>query len=478
MQFCALSEAKGMIINMDNSNLWFNLFDNVDIGIHIINNVGDIIYCNVAFLKMTNTDREEVLKSNVFQMIADGLVKRSVAATSLKEKRKVSMINHVTTQRGFNYRQLATAKPIFDSFGEIQYVIHEMIRLDILETRFQEAIIEEKNNIRVHRFKPTTSFIGESDEMKRVIENAHQFAQVDSPVVITGETGVGKEVMAHYIHQNSRRSQYPLVVINCAAVPENLIETELFGYVKGAFTGAVNTGKMGLIEQAEGGVLFLDEINSMPLPLQGKLLRVLETHKIKKIGSAQERFIDFRVIAATNADLIECVKKGTFRADLYYRLSVIVLDIPPLRERKKDIIPLTIFFLNSLCRKYGMTKVFSSNVFRQLEDYPWPGNVRELKNVVERILITSSPKILEIQQIPRNILYEDYLEKEQLNRKSLKLENNVCELGELSLKEHLELYEREFLARVLQQSGSTYKAAKLLKVNQSTIARKKMKYNL
>jgi transcriptional regulator with PAS, ATPase and Fis domain len=216
----------------------------------------------------------------------------------------------------------------------------------------------------------------------------------------------------------------------------------------------------------------------MPLPLQGKLLRVLETHKIKKIGSAQERFIDFRVIAATNADLIECVKKGTFRADLYYRLSVIVLDIPPLRERKKDIIPLTIFFLNSLCRKYGMTKVFSSNVFRQLEDYPWPGNVRELKNVVERILITSSPKILEIQQIPRNILYEDYLEKEQLNRKSLKLENNVCELGELSLKEHLELYEREFLARVLQQSGSTYKAAKLLKVNQSTIARKKMKYNL
>jgi PAS domain S-box-containing protein len=465
---------------MGNSSFLFNLFDNIDVAIHIINHSGDVIYCNIAFLKLTNTDRDKIIGCNVHQMLADGLVKRSVAVKTLKEKRKVSMINNVITHNGFEYRQLATGTPIFDSFGEIEYVIHESIRLDILERRLQEAVIAKDNEIPIAKLETSPSIIAESLDMRKVLVMANQFAQVDSPVVITGETGTGKEVMAHYIHRNSNRAKLPLVEINCAAVPENLIEAELFGYDKGAFTGALDTGKKGLIEKADGGILFLDEINSMSMSLQGKLLRVLETHKIKKLGSTQDHFIDFRLMVATNKDLKKCVQNGTFRADLYYRLSVIELKIPPLRERKKDIMPLTIFFLKRLCKKYGMTKVFSKRVIQQLEDYNWPGNVRELKNVVERILITSSPKILEIQIIPDNIIYEDYSKNCREDRFNTKLDstNYSFELGEFSLNEYREMYEKELMAHVLQLCGSTYKAAKLLKVNQSTIARKKKKYNL
>ncbi len=243
--------------------------------------------------------------------------------------------------------------------------------------------------------------------MQAILQTAAQVAQTDSTVLISGETGTGKEVLAKYIHRNSSRADAPIIEINCAALPENLLEAELFGYTKGAFTGALNTGKPGLIEAAHGGTLFLDEINSLPLALQGKFLRVLESHKSKRLGAVEEQEIDFRLLAATNQNLKEGVLAGTFRAALYYRLNVIPLELPPLRERREDIAPLATFFLDYYCKRYSRTKVLSRRVIEQLKAYDWPGNIRELKNVVERLLVTSAAGTLEIYQDLAPLLGED-----------------------------------------------------------------------
>lgn len=195
-----------------------------------------------------------------------------------------------------------------------------------------------------------------------------------------------------------------MIEINCASMPEALLESELFGYTKGAFTGALSTGKMGLIEAANGGTLFLDEINSMSLNLQAKLLRVLESHTITRIGATKPIEVDFRLVAATNRNLADCVKDQTFRADLYYRLNVIPITIPPLRERKDDIAVLTDFFLKKYCDKYELKKKFSKRVYKTFEYYDWPGNVRELKNIVERMVIMSTASTITINEVPEGML--------------------------------------------------------------------------
>ena len=334
---------------MANPLLMAEIFDNINEGIYILNRKGDYIYCNNAFLKMVGATREEALSLNAFQLIPEGQVSVSVAVTAFTEKKKVSVVNNVLTPKGYHYRQLATATPIFGSGGEVEYMLVETVRLDLLAKRYQQAILyEDDSTIEVPALSPERAraketIIADSPAMQAILQTAAQVAQTDSTVLISGETGTGKEVLAKYIHRNSSRADAPIIEINCAALPENLLEAELFGYTKGAFTGALNTGKPGLIEAAHGGTLFLDEINSLPLALQGKFLRVLESHKSKRLGAVEEQEIDFRLLAATNQNLKEGVLAGTFRADLYYRLNVIPLELPPLRERREDIAPLATF---------------------------------------------------------------------------------------------------------------------------------------
>ena len=320
---------------MANPLLMAEIFDNINEGIYILNRKGDYIYCNNAFLKMVGATREEALRLNAFQLIPEGQVSVSVAVTAFTEKKKVSVVNNVLTPKGYHYRQLATATPIFGSGGEVEYMLVETVRLDLLAKRYQQAILyEDDSTIEVPALSPERTraketIIADSPAMQAILQTAAQVAQTDSTVLISGETGTGKEVLAKYIHRNSSRADAPIIEINCAALPENLLEAELFGYTKGAFTGALNTGKPGLIEAAHGGTLFLDEINSLPLALQGKFLRVLESHKSKRLGAVEEQEIDFRLLAATNQNLKEGVLAGTFRADLYYRLNVIPLELPP-----------------------------------------------------------------------------------------------------------------------------------------------------
>ncbi|MPM76066.1 Regulatory protein AtoC [bioreactor metagenome] len=267
-------------------------------------------------------------------------------------------------------------------------MVSTYIDLEVFRQNYSQALLSKEVTLRPNGVLPHMDLIYRSDAMSAVMDAALAVADADSAILLTGESGTGKEVVASFIHEQSKRGGHGMVAINCASLPESLLEAELFGYEKGAFTGASTAGKPGLIESAEGSTLFLDEINSMPMALQGKLLRVLETKQVKRIGSIKERTIDFRVIAATNADLASCVAKGTFRMDLYYRLNVIPLLIPPLRQRRDDIMPLCKFFLKKYFEQYGKLKILSNQAFETLKAYDWPGNVRELKNFIERLVVT------------------------------------------------------------------------------------------
>ena len=462
-----------------------DIFDNINEGIYILNREGDYIYCNRAFLKMVGATKEAVLALNAFRLIPEGQVSTSVAVQAFEKKRRLTIINDVTTPKGYRYRQMATATPIFDGQGEVAYMLVEMIRLDLFHRRYQQAILQEDEHTIVvpepeaKKERRKEKFIAESAPMKHLLEMAAQVAGTDSTVLILGETGSGKEMLVHYIHDLSGRANLSLVEINCAALPENLLEAELFGYEKGAFTGALSTGKVGLVEAANGGTLFLDEINSMPLSIQGKLLRVLESRRSKRLGAVREKEIDFRLLAASNQDLKACVENGTFRSDLYYRINVIPLEIPPLRERRGDIAPLALYFLEYYGTKYGRVKVLTRHALEQLQRYDWPGNVRELKNAVERLVVTSATGTVEIHQIPESLLGQGAT-VERLPDGGFTDEDVFCQYDaeEFSLKQYMDFCEKRLLSNVLKKYKSTYKAAKFLKTDQSTIVRKKQKYNL
>ena len=464
------------------------IFDSINEGIYILDKTGNYIYCNSAFLKMVGATKEEVETQNAFRLVQEGQVSVSVAELAFKKKKKIAIINNVTTPKGYHYRQMATASPIFDAMGEVEYLLVEMVRLDLFQKRYQNAILlEDKSCIEFsadeERNEKENVFIAESSEMKTVKKMAELIAKVDATVLITGETGTGKEVLAEFIHKSSNRADKPMVEINCAAIPENLLEAELFGYEKGAFTGALNTGKKGLIEKADGGTLFLDEINSLPLSIQGKLLRVLETHKVKRLGAVTEQVIDFRLLAATNQSLKKCIDAGAFREDLYYRINVVPIEIPPLRKRREDIIPLILHFLDRFCEKYGRTKMLSKELLEKMSQYEWSGNVRELKNVVERLVLTWSVGSTEIKQIPEEMYGNPtMINEDHDNPKSL--ENHLSEIpidfssAEFSLKGYMEQCEKQLLEETLKHYDSSYKAAAVLKTDQSTIVRKRKKYNL
>ena len=320
--------------------------------------------------------------------------------------------------------------------------------------------------------------------MKKVYEIAKKVAPSSSTVLILGESGTGKEVLAKYIHFCSKR-EGPFVAINCAAIPEELLEAELFGYEKGAFTGAVKS-KPGKFEIAHKGTLFLDEIGDMSLKLQAKLLRVLQERQVERLGGNTPIKIDTRIIAATNKNLEEEVKNGNFREDLYFRLNVIPLHLPPLRERKEDIPLLATFFLKKICKREGIEeKEFSKEVLELLKSYHWPGNIRELENFVERLVILTDKKVIEPEDLSSDFVNlktvrpskASILEDRDLLLSSL----NLPEISEdgIELNKVLREIEVYYLKKALQLSkGVKARAARLLGLNRTTFIEKLKKYNL
>lgn len=308
--------------------------------------------------------------------------------------------------------------------------------------------------------------IAESPQMKKILQTIEYIKDVDSPVLITGESGTGKEVIFKYLCRTSRRSTQPVVKINCGAIPENLFESELFGYEDGAFTGARKKGKAGLFEMADQGTLFLDEIGEMSPEMQVKLLRAIQEKEIFRVGGSKSIPVDVRIIAATNQNIDRMVSEGRFRRDLFYRLNVIRLDIPPLRERHEDIIPLCNYFLDIFNEKYHKNKRLTLRAARTLAHLEWPGNIRELENLVENIVVLEQDEVMRAKHLQDRYCKGDMSHGE------------VTVKGILPYKEALNQMERQLLENTRNQFGSTRKIAEALGLNQSTISRKLRQYHL
>lgn len=310
--------------------------------------------------------------------------------------------------------------------------------------------------------------IAESPEMKNLLALVNRIAAYDSTVLILGESGVGKEVIANFIHLNSSRSHEPYIKINCTAIPESLLESEFFGYEPGSFTGALRQGKAGIFEVADNGTVFLDEIGDLPLSLQGKLLRVLQEGEVMRIGGTKIRKVNLRIITATNKSLLGLVNKNLFREDLYYRLNVIPILIPPLRERRDDIVSLLNYFKEKYQIKFLIRKYFTPEAYDLLINYEWPGNVRELRNVVERLFVMTEPDDV---VTPAALIKGGFLQT-----RNLQITGSYMVVHDVGLlKDAINELEKLMIELAFQKYGSVQEVAKILGINPSTLWRKRNK---
>jgi DNA-binding NtrC family response regulator len=356
--------------------------------------------------------------------------------------------------------------------GAFNYVTKPVNQAALLHTLDQAlrfvGLITENRNLRnavstAFRFE---GIVGTSKAMHRIIGQATQLARVDTTVLITGESGTGKEVLSKAIHYNSARKGKPFAVINCGAIPDTLIESELFGYRKGAFTGAV-TNKAGKFEEADGGTVFLDEIGELPLPLQVKVLRVIQENEIDTIGEARPHKVDVRIIAATNRDLKQMIADGQFRQDLYYRLSVAPLHVPPLRERREDIPLLVRSFVERICKRFGRPPLnIGNNILHKLEMHSWPGNVRELENTIERLIVFSQENTASISDLPDEILQPQLT----VGKAILRIPPEGISMAEL---------EKELVVTALERNQwNQTRAAEFLHISRNVLIYRMQKYRL
>ncbi|WP_342615647.1 sigma-54 interaction domain-containing protein [Peribacillus frigoritolerans] len=437
-------------------------------GIYITDQDGVTLYTNSAIERITGIPKEYYIGKSVDQLIKRGILNASVTHKVVKLRRTVSVV-----QDNFAGKEtLITGSPVFNAEGEIEQVVTNIRDLsDLNELMHELTKVNELNNQykqEIEKLRKITSKDGVvfvSDKMKMIYEIAERISDIDATVLILGETGVGKDVLARNIYNRSIRSKKgDFIKINCGAIPADLLESELFGYEGGAFTGANQKGKPGMFELAESGILFLDEVGELPLQLQVKLLRALQEREIQRIGGTKPKKIDVRIIAATNRNLSEMVKSGDFREDLFYRLNVIPITIPPLRERREDILALIDLFLTKANEQYKFSKEVDSRLKEYFYQHDWPGNVRELINIVERLVVLTDNQILSINDLP-----EEY-QPENRNQPDFN--------ATLTLKEAVERAEKEILTKAAQTYQTTYEIAEALDSSQATIVRKLKKYRL
>ncbi|MCL6612015.1 MAG: sigma 54-interacting transcriptional regulator [Peptococcaceae bacterium] len=430
-------------------------------GILITDSGGNLIKSNQAFERIAGESLLD-LQGEKLRGVVEEVVRKGESATRAEE-----------TQSG--HQLLITASPVKNAGGQIFRVVvnvRDMTELNRLRQELDqskelsERYQEELTQLRQKQFSQK-GMVFNSPKMQELLKTALRLAQVDSTVLLLGESGVGKEVVATIIHSHSRRKNGPFMAVNCGAIPADLLESELFGYEKGAFTGASREGKAGMFELANNGTLFLDEIGDLPRDFQVKLLRAIQEREIMRVGGVRPRPINVRIIAATNRDLETLVREGRFREDLYFRLNVVPLHIPPLRERREDIIPLAYNFKQKFSKAYKIKKDFAPEVYDALLQHHWPGNVRELENIIERLMVTVPGQTITAADISP-YLFGD----------SVRHSPEVSVRGILPLKEAVRQVERQLILSALKQYGSTYKAAKALKVDQSTVVRKSSKLGI
>lgn len=442
------------------------ILESISDAVFIDSSDGICLWCNSTCEDMYDIEMEDIRDRSVDDLEEEGIFTPSVTKRVLVEKRELTIIHE--NKKGI--RLLTTGTPIFDDDGRLLMIIttsRDITRLTQTSGQqtplFPEMVVSESYED-IESDVVGQGVVVRSEQMKNVLGLTRRLASVNSTVLITGESGVGKGLIARILHDEGSRWNKPFVTVNCGAIPENLIESELFGYVAGAFTGSRSNGKQGLFEAAQEGTIFLDEISELPINLQVKLLQVIQERQITPVGGVKPIPVDVRIISATNRDLENLVREGRFREDLYYRLNVVPVEVPPLRERAEDIIPLLRINLDKCNREMNQNKTMSPDAVSILMKYPWPGNVRELQNIVERLVITSSGDVITGDDI--FIFIKEGAEE------------NVKGNSDTSLVAALDNAEKGILKQALDRYGSTRAIAKVLKISQPTVVRKLRKHGL
>lgn len=450
------------------------IVDAIDESIFITDKDGYVLYVNPSYSRNTDVPESDVLHRYVWDIIADGVFSGGATIPVLQSKKKVYRLS--TTFRSDPPRMGYTAGvPIFDENGELEQVvvssrpIRSLMQLRGEYPQFlsrARSYVENETQI-LQEAVPARegSLQWNSPSMEQVHKLICRAAPTDATILLTGESGVGKEVVADEIYRLSRRHNKPFVKVNCAAIPASLLESELFGYERGAFSGAGTNGKKGLMELAQHGTLLLDEIGEMSMDLQAKLLRAIQSKEIRRVGGTQSIPLDIRYIGATNRNLKQCVAEGTFRQDLYYRLRVIPIDIPPLRERQDDIEPLCQYFLQHFNERYQTDCAFTDKELALLKGYSWPGNVRELENVIEYFTICRTGTEDADEPMLRSLLDAD--DGQDASR---------GDAGDMSSA--LENLEKHLIEDALIRSKNLRDAGKLLNISAPTLSRKIKQYHI
>jgi len=436
------------------------ILDAIKTAVFIDDENGDTLWINKACEELYKIDRNDILGRNIHELEESGIFSPSVARLVFERKDVVSIMH----SNRYGKKLLTTGVPIQNDQNEILRVVStsrditELVGLKNTLENMQHELKELKENK-----EEFGNLVFKSKKMLDVIQLAKRLSRIETTVLITGESGVGKGIISKYIHDYGTRKDKPFVKINCGAIPDALLESELFGYEEGAFTGSKKSGKIGMFELADKGTIFLDEIGELPLHLQVKILQVLQDKEIQKIGGTTSIPVDVRIIAATNKNLEKMVEQRTFREDLYYRLNVVPIHIPPLREREDDILTLTQKLLIKYNEKFEEDKQFHSKTMGIMIRYPWPGNVRELENMIERLVITTEGHWINPENLP------SYMAEH---------EQEFTLSDELTLSEALEKVEKQMIKKAIEKHKTTRRIARALNVSQPTIVRKMSKYKL
>jgi len=449
------------------------IFNSSSDGIQLADSKGNIIKVNKASEKLNDMNAKNFIGKNYAELLEKGWFDRSVVQEVFKTKRKVSILQYVAKAKKY---LLITGTPVFDDEDNILLVVineRDMTQLNTIQEQLEQTrSIAEKYKDELAEMSmlelKKQEIVAKSEEMRLVLRIALKLARLKaSNILVLGESGTGKGLLAKFIHQNSKRKRKPFIQINCAALPENLLEAELFGYEKGAFTGAREEGKAGLFELAQGGTLFLDEIGDLSLTIQAKLLKYLDDNIIMRLGGTKSIVIDCTVIAATNRDLDKLVKTKKFREDLYYRLNSFTIKIPPLCERQDDIYELSTHFLEKYNKEYGVQRRITAKAMEKLQSYPFPGNVRELMNVVKKAVVISEGQTLDV--LIQRILSESFGSTGKIYS-SPTLQKNLTDL--------LLEFEKEVLKNAMLKCKTTHELAGDLGISQPTAFRKLKKHGL
>ncbi len=438
---------------MDLKDVFEYAFDEI----FVTDEQGIVVRVNSTCERHYQLAAEELVGKHVKELQKDGIFYPSATLEVIEKKRPIELVQ--TTKSG-EYLHVRT-RPVFDDEGNLRRVISYSRDLTKLY-QLRQKVEEMDNQLKTYKKELRETYeheglIFKSLAMQKIVDTIKKVSVVDSTVLVLGETGVGKSRLVRHLHEVSHRKNESFYEINCAALPTNLIESELFGYSGGSFTGANREGKKGLLESAHKGTLFLDEIGEMPLEIQAKLLQVLQEKTFRPIGGRELKKVDVRIVAATNRDLSEMVKQGTFRKDLYYRLNVIPIAIPPLRERTEDILPLIYHYLQHFNKKYGRDVKLAPSTLQMFVGYPWEGNNREIENVIERIVITVDD-VVTVEDLP------------------LSMQEAAVEQSGQSLYKMLEEVERNIILKAYKTYGSSYKVAEFLQISQSAATRKIKKF--